>query len=138
MRRRFLLGFWRLVNPVVRPLAGWAPWWVLLETTGRRTGTPRVVPLAAGPVEGDGMWLAAVHGRRAAWVLNLEARSRVRVRRLGRWHEGTATVHPWDPDVVGRFNAYARTGPRLTALDPLLVRVAFTRTAEQPAEEAVP
>ena len=125
MRRALLLGFWRLLNPIVRPLAGWAPWWVLLETTGRRSGRVRVTPLASGPREADGTWLAAVHGRRAAWVLNLEAHPQVRVRHAGRWRTATAVVHPWDPQVAARFNAYARTGPKLTAIDPLLVRLTY-------------
>ncbi len=35
------------------PFAGWAPWWVLLETDGRRTGEPKTTPLVRGPVDGD-------------------------------------------------------------------------------------
>ena len=40
----------RLVNPVVRPLLDHArlPGWALLETTGRRSGRPRRVPLGDG------------------------------------------------------------------------------------------
>ena len=53
-----------------RPLAGLAPWWVLLETRGRRSGKPRTTPLARGPSDGDAVWLASVHGRRASWVRN--------------------------------------------------------------------
>ena len=38
----------RLVNPLVRPLVERMPFdtgWALLETTGRRTGEPRRVPV---------------------------------------------------------------------------------------------
>src|SRR2546422_998551 len=65
--------FWNIVNPPTRRLAGFAPWWVLLQTKGRRTGKPRTTPLARGPVDGDVVWLNSVHGRHAHWVRNLEA-----------------------------------------------------------------
>ena len=126
IRRRLLVLFWRLLNPLTRPLAGLAPWWVLLETTGRRTGRTRQTPLAAGPYDGDVMWLIAVHGRRSAWVLNLESEPRVRLRHRGRWRIGTAQVQDWDPAVVARFSGYARSGPRITGIDPLLVRVSLS------------
>jgi hypothetical protein len=32
-------------------------------------------------------------------------------------------VQPFDPAIVRRFNAYARAGPSLMAIDPVLVRV---------------
>lgn len=115
--------FWRIVNPMTRPFAGFAPWWVLLETRGRKTGKPRTTPLARGPVEGSVVWLNSVHGRRASWVRNLEATPDVRIKLTGRWHEGRATVHPFDEEIDRRFNAYARSGPRTLGIDPVLVRV---------------
>jgi len=33
-RRRLARTFWRIINPITRGVAGLAPWWVLLETTG--------------------------------------------------------------------------------------------------------
>ena len=122
--RRLLVAWWRIVNPLTRGLAGLAPWWVLIETTGRSTGKLRRIPLAAGPTEADAMWLLAVHGRGAAWVRNLEAAPSVRLKHRGRWRDGTATTHPVDAIPLERFNAYARSG-QLIAADPLLVRVAF-------------
>ena len=115
--------FWRIVNPPTRPLAGVAPWWVLLETRGRRTGAPRRTPLARGPREGDVLWLISVHGRHAAWVRNVEVTPEVRIKLSGRWHDGRATVHDYDESVVRRFNRYARSGPRTLGIDPTLVRV---------------
>ena len=117
-----ILLFWRVVNPITRPLAGWAPWWVLVETEGRRTGKRRRTPLAAGPRDGKSMLVIAVHGRRSGWVLNAEATPAVRIRHKGRWRDARAVVLPWDPDVVRTFNVYARSGPMLTAHDPVLVR----------------
>jgi deazaflavin-dependent oxidoreductase (nitroreductase family) len=115
--------FWRIVNPPTRPLAGVAPWWVLLETTGRRTGKPRTTPLARGPLDGNVMWLASVHGRHAAWVRNLAARPEVRVKLSGRWYSARATVHEYDEATAQRFNTYARSGPRTLGIDSVLIRV---------------
>jgi deazaflavin-dependent oxidoreductase (nitroreductase family) len=115
--------FWRIVNPPTRPLAGLAPWWVLLETRGRRTGLPRRTPLARGPVEGDLIWLAAVHGLHASWVRNLQAHPEVRIKLSGRWHIAQATVEPFDENIARQFNLYARTGPATLGIHPALVRV---------------
>ncbi|WP_034267471.1 nitroreductase/quinone reductase family protein [Haloechinothrix halophila] len=84
----------RIANPVIRsallrgvPLPGFA----LLETTGRKSGQPRRVPVGEG-LDGDVFWIVAEHGRRSAYVRNIEANPRVRVRVRGRWRSGTAHV----------------------------------------------
>ncbi|MFL5885749.1 MAG: nitroreductase family deazaflavin-dependent oxidoreductase [Thermoleophilaceae bacterium] len=116
------MAFWRVVNPPTRPLAGWAPWWVLLETTGRRSGLPRRVPLARGPIDGDIAWLIAVHGERAGFVRNIAADPRVRLKLGGRWRTGRASIVPFDEQVARRFNAYARSGPRTLGIEPKMLR----------------
>lgn len=118
-----MLLLWRLLNPVVRPLAGAAPWWVLVETVGRRTGKVRRTPLAVGRRDASGMWVIAVHGHRSGWVLNAEAAATVRYRHRLRWAEATAVVHAWDEAAVATMSTYARSGPRVTADDPLLVQL---------------
>lgn len=115
--------FWRLVNPLNRALVPVAPWWVVLETTGRRSGKARQTPLACGPLDGNVTWLISVHGRAAHWVRNAEANPNVRIRLRGGWREARASIHPFDPAIARRFNAYARARPRLMAIEPLLVRV---------------
>jgi deazaflavin-dependent oxidoreductase (nitroreductase family) len=125
LQRRLIVAWWRIANPPTRLLAGLAPWWVLLETTGNKTGRRRRTPLAVGPMEADGAWLIAVHGRRSGWVRNLEASPAVRLKHRGRWRDGTASTHPMDAVPLERFNAYARSGPKLIGMDPLLVRVTF-------------
>jgi deazaflavin-dependent oxidoreductase (nitroreductase family) len=119
--------FWRIVNPPTRQLAGFAPWWVLLETQGRQTGAPRTTPLARGPVDDDVVWLNSVHGRHAHWVRNIEATPEVRIKLSGRWHNGRATVVEYDVAMARRFNLYARSGPRTLGIDPVLVRVELRR-----------
>ena len=116
---------WKIFNPVARRLAGVAPWWVVLETTGRKTGKRRQAPLARGPVDGNVTWVIAVHGRHSGLVRNIEANPSVRLRLRGRWHTGQATVQSMDPAIVNRFNAYARSGPKTVGWDPLLVRIEF-------------
>src|SRR5437899_11457153 len=105
--------FWRVVNPPARLLAGIAPWWVVLETTGRRGGKPRNTPLARGPEWEGAHWLIAVHGRHSAWVKNLIADPSVRLRVRGRWRTGTASIVEFDEEIASRFSLYAQSGPRL-------------------------
>ena len=123
LKRRVLLLWWRIVNPPSRLLAGIAPWWVVIETVGRRTGKARRTPLAVGPFDGDTTWLIAVHGRHASWVKNLERSPTVRLRVRRHWRTGTASVVPYDPAIIGRFNRYARSGPPTVGIDPALIRV---------------
>ncbi len=122
-RRARHLRVWRLVNPGNQALVGVAPWWVVLETRRRRGGGSRRTPLARGPMDGDTAWLISVHGRHSHWVRDLEADPAVRIRLRGRWHAGRAEVRAYDPDTVRRFSRYARMGPRLLGLEPVLVAV---------------
>jgi deazaflavin-dependent oxidoreductase (nitroreductase family) len=82
--------FNRLVLAAVR--AGLpTPSVVILETIGRRSGEPRRVPVSR-LLEGDTLWIVTEHGRKAAYVRNIEANPRVRVRAGRRWRTGTAQV----------------------------------------------
>jgi deazaflavin-dependent oxidoreductase (nitroreductase family) len=93
-RRASTFASAKLLNPLVRaaaraglPLPGYA----LLETTGRRSGEPRQVPVGKA-LEGDTLWVIAEHGLRSAYVRNIQADPRVRVRIGRRWRSGTAHV----------------------------------------------
>jgi deazaflavin-dependent oxidoreductase (nitroreductase family) len=127
VRRSLAKALWRVLNPLAMRLAGRAPWWVVLETTGRRSGQPRRTPLARGPRDGHTTWIVAVHGRHAGFVRNLLQEPRVRLQIRGRWHDARASVGPMDPAIVGRFNLYARSGPRTLGIDPVLVRLDLDR-----------
>jgi deazaflavin-dependent oxidoreductase (nitroreductase family) len=103
-----------LVNPFVK--AGIAigippPGVVLLETTGRKSGEQRRTPVG-GRVEGNSVWMVAEHGLRAAYVRNIEANPRVRVRIKGRWRQGTAHPLP-DDDWRERLRMISRGRPGL-------------------------
>ena len=85
----------RVLNPPVRALAarGLMPGIALLETTGRRSGEPRRTPVSNGLERGTNtFWIVAAMGRKAAYVRNIEADARVRIRVRGRWRSGTAHV----------------------------------------------
>lgn len=101
----------RVLNPPVRWLAarGLAPKVALLETTGRRSGQQRCTPVTNGLRRGTNtFWLVAEHGRKTAYVRNIEADPHVRVRIGRRWRTGIAHVLP-DDDTVAR----QRTLPRI-------------------------
>src|SRR5215212_9370350 len=91
----------RLQSSVINPLDKLAfrlgtppPGDALLETTGWRTGRPRVTPVCDG-TDGDTFWIVAQHGHGADYVRNIESNPRVRVRgslsRAG-WRTGTARI----------------------------------------------
>lgn len=115
--------FWKILNPLTRGIAGYAPWWIVLETTGRRTGKRRRTPFATGPFDGKQLLLIAVHGEHSAFAHNIAADPRVRVKRRGRWLEGSASWRPIDDDVLARFGRYARSGLRSFASDPMVLQI---------------
>jgi deazaflavin-dependent oxidoreductase (nitroreductase family) len=97
----------RVVNRVVVHLLRLGlgpPTYALLETTGRRTGLPRQLPVANG-LQADTFWLIAGLGEDAQYIRNIKANPRVRIRarparlRDGwrvRWRTGTARLLPED------------------------------------------
>lgn len=69
------------------------PGWAVIETTGRRTGRPRQVPVG-GRIIGDSFWLVAADPALAGYVRNIEAHPQVRVKVNGHWLSGEAHVRP--------------------------------------------
>jgi deazaflavin-dependent oxidoreductase (nitroreductase family) len=131
-RRASKLVSVRLLNPVMRRAleAGVAPrGWALLETTGRRSGRPRRVPVGNG-LRGEHFWIVTEHGRHADYVRNIERDPRVRVKVGRRWHDGTGHVLE-DDDPRARLRWLKRplndAGLRLMASEMLVVRVDLDR-----------
>lgn len=113
-----------VVNPFTKLVAGYVPWWSLLETIGRRSHRPRRVPVGNG-LKDDTFWVVAEHGRRAGYVRNIDANPRVRVRVQGRWRTGTARLLPED-DARARQRELRRGNAafvRLMGTDLLTVRI---------------
>lgn len=122
----------RLLNPLMRAAleAGLVPrGWALLETTGRRTGLARRVPVGDGLRDGR-FWIVAEHGRHADYVRNIERDPRVRVKVRGQWRTGTAHVLPGE-DPRARLRALRRpindVALRAMASELLVVRVDLDR-----------
>src|SRR3954464_2831592 len=92
-RRLSKLAPVRLANPPIRPFLEHArlPGGALLETTGRRSGQPRRVPLGDG-LRGNAFWIVTEHGWSADYVKNIQADPRVRVKARGRWRSGKAHI----------------------------------------------
>ena len=98
---------------------------VVLETIGRRSGEPRRVPVTR-LLEGDTLWIVTEHGRKAAYVRNIAANPRVRVRAGRRWRTGKATVLPdYDWRALQRRlpSKLSSATVRLMGTDHLTIRV---------------
>jgi deazaflavin-dependent oxidoreductase (nitroreductase family) len=118
----------KLLNPLMRRAleAGLVPrGWALLETTGRRSGQPRRVPVGDG-LRGAQFWIVAEHGRHADYVRNIERDPRVRVKVGPRWLQGTAHLLP-DDDPRARLRMLRRpwndVALRAMASEMLVIRV---------------
>jgi deazaflavin-dependent oxidoreductase (nitroreductase family) len=107
-----------------------------LETTGRKSGLARKVPVAVA-LDEEGAWLISQHGTRSGWGRNISANPVVRLRQGERWRTGTAVFVPGD-DVVARSRTFSsnRVVGALSAMTfralqtaPVSVRVTFTDRA---------
>ena len=117
----------RVVNPLVRTMhrIGFTGGTALLETTGRKTGQARRTPVGNG-LRGGNFWIVTEHGRHSAYVKNIEANPRVRVK-VGRvWFTGTAHILE-DDDPYERIRWLGRpandTMLRLVGTEHLVIRV---------------
>jgi deazaflavin-dependent oxidoreductase (nitroreductase family) len=122
----------KLVNPLVRRLLerGLFPKsQALLETTGRRSGRPRRVPLGNG-LRGDKFWIVTEHGWNADYVKNIQNDPRVRVKVGRQWYGGTAHILP-DDDPRERMRTLRRPANdalvRLVGTQQLVIRVDLDR-----------
>ena len=97
----------------------------LLETTGRKSGVPRRVPVGNG-LRGDTFWIVTEHGYHADYVRNIQHDPRVRVKVGPKWRSGTAHVLP-DDDPRERMRMLGRpvndAMMRMVASEPLVLRV---------------
>ncbi|WP_040833920.1 nitroreductase/quinone reductase family protein [Nocardia brevicatena] len=121
MKHRIVTTFQRLVaNPLNRRL----PFQQLLETTGRKSGEPRVTPIGGSRV-GNEFWFVSEFGERSQYIRNIKADNRVRVRTGGRWYSGTAHLLSED-DARERLRSLPRGNSALVRImgnDLLTVRV---------------
>jgi deazaflavin-dependent oxidoreductase (nitroreductase family) len=101
----------------------------LLETIGRRSGEPRRTPVGNGLRDGT-FWIVTEHGHLAAYVMNIKANPRVRVKVGRRWREGTAHILV-DDDPYERMRTLGRPANdmlvRLVGTEHLVIRVDLDR-----------
>jgi len=129
--RRRRISTWitvHLVNPPMRLMLdrGIAPkTHALLETIGRKSGQARRTPVGNG-LRGDNFWIVTEHGHRAAYVKNIKANPRVRVKVGRRWYEGTGHLLP-DDDPRERMRMLGRPVNdalvRLVGTEQLTIRI---------------
>jgi deazaflavin-dependent oxidoreductase (nitroreductase family) len=135
---------WILAAPewLIRLRLGFlVPWWVMVVTTGRRSGRPRRVVLDVIRRDGDRLWVLAADGRRADWVRNILADPRVEI-----WHGAQrrpARARLLDPSAAVEFGlevyrrrpAYVRAvyrvfGERITSEDDVRRLASGTQPVE--------
>ena len=126
-KRRIATGLAKyVVNPIAKGmyrLGLLAPGTAILETTGRKSGRPRRTPVTNG-LDGDVFWIVTEHGHRAAYVLNIKANPRVRVRTGLGWRTGSAHVLP-DDDPRERLRHIVSLRP-ITRMNTATVRLLQT------------
>jgi deazaflavin-dependent oxidoreductase (nitroreductase family) len=102
---------------------------VILETTGRRSGQPRRVPVTR-LLDGETLWIVTEHGRKAAYVRNIETSPHVRVRVGRRWRSGRAEIL----GPAGKVPAMVR----LMGTDHLKIRVDLDPAGRPASASAAP
>ena len=125
-KRKRVVAFQKYaLNPITRLVAGTFPGWVLLETTGRRSGKPRRTPLGGSRNGPDTFWIVSEQGMHANYVRNIAADPNVRLRIGGRWRAGRATIVP-DDDVDARLRTQSRwnrNAVKMVGTDLLSLRI---------------
>lgn len=120
----------RVLNPLTRQLAGWAPGFAIVVHTGRRSGRVYHTPVNAFR-DGDDYLIALTYGAEADWVRNVLASGGCKLLTRGRSISLTRPRIVTDPDrrwapppvrlVLGLINA------------PHYLRMSQSGAAEAPA-----
>ncbi|MBV2362030.1 nitroreductase family deazaflavin-dependent oxidoreductase [Streptomonospora nanhaiensis] len=110
----------RVLNPVVRPLAGRLPPLALVHHTGRRTGRAYSTPVMAFPT-GAGWVIALAYGSDVQWLRNAEHAGGADLTRAGRRHRAAALRRVPAAEAAGLLPAWARAVMRLADVRDYLV-----------------
>jgi deazaflavin-dependent oxidoreductase (nitroreductase family) len=128
-RRERAMGRY-LLNPTVKAMGKLGLRTALateLETTGRKSGQARRVPVSA-QFDDQGAWLISQHGTRSGWGRNIVDNPNVRIQQGNRCRSGIAAFRP-DDDVVARGRKFGRVGAKVVKTletTPVSVRIDFT------------
>jgi deazaflavin-dependent oxidoreductase (nitroreductase family) len=74
-----------VTNRLTMPIAGWAPWFGVLEHVGRRSGRVRRTPLNVFRTGSDRWVIALTYGPGVQWLRNIEAAGECRILTRRRW-----------------------------------------------------
>ena len=116
-RMRFMRPFTtRVVNPITRRIAGWAPWFGILTYRGRKSGKTYRTPMNVFR-RGDGYVFALTYGSDVDWVKNVVAAGACDLR------TGRRDIHLVEPELF--------VDPRQRQM-PILIRLflRFNRVSE--------
>jgi deazaflavin-dependent oxidoreductase (nitroreductase family) len=86
-----------VTNRVSGLIAGWMPWFGIVEHAGRTSGTVRRTPINVFRHGPSGYVVALTYGADTQWVRNVLAAGGCRLRTRGRWVELTAPRRFHDP-----------------------------------------
>jgi deazaflavin-dependent oxidoreductase (nitroreductase family) len=90
---RFIRPFTtRVVNPITRRIAGWAPWFGILTYKGRKSGKTYRTPMNVFR-RGDSYVFALTYGSDVDWVKNVQAAGEVELR------TGRRDLHLVEPEL---------------------------------------
>jgi deazaflavin-dependent oxidoreductase (nitroreductase family) len=87
---------------------------LLLTTTGRKTGKPRVTPLQYELIDGK-IYLGSALGQKADWLRNLLANPQVEVRLKGQRFRGTAEIISDAKPIADYLEVRLRRHPHMMA-----------------------
>jgi deazaflavin-dependent oxidoreductase (nitroreductase family) len=120
LKRQFVHRVQRLVvNPISRQMPV-----TMLETTGRKSGQPRLTAVGGKLVDNQ-YWMVSEHGDHSDYVHNIKADPTVRLRIGGQWRSGVAHLLP-DDDPWVRLRSLPRlnsAGVRTMGTELLTIRV---------------
>jgi len=110
MKKKKTFSFWKILKypPQFLYAIGLGPIYgrlvLLLTTTGRKSGLPRVTPLQYEEIDGC-FYIGSARGTRADWYRNIVADPKVKIRVKARQFEGTAEPVT-DPGRIADFLEY--------------------------------
>jgi len=87
---------------------------LLLTTTGRKSGLPRVTPLQYEAIDGD-IYVGSTRGLKADWVRNIRANPVVQVRVKSEHFEGLADVVTDPARITDYLEVRLQRHPRMVA-----------------------
>ena len=110
MKKKSPFSFWKILKypPQFLYAIGLGPIYgrlvLLLTTTGRKSGLPRVTPLQYEEIDGS-TYIGSARGTKADWYRNIVANPKVKIRVKARQFEGTAEPVT-DPGRIADFLEY--------------------------------